>query len=56
MDAKNVDDPSSAPAGPTENETTGLPGLHTWTVVYLFVLGIFLVWVLLLATLSRMFS
>jgi hypothetical protein len=36
-------------------ETTGLPLLHTWRSVYLFVLGSFVLWVLLLVALSLVF-
>jgi hypothetical protein len=41
---------------PPDDESTGLPGLRTWRGVYLFVLGVFVVWVALLAMLTRMFS
>ena len=41
---------------PPDDESTGLPGLHTWRGVYLFVLGVFVVWVGLLAVLTRMYS
>jgi hypothetical protein len=41
---------------PVDDETTGLPGLRTWRQVYLAVIVIFLLWVGLLAALSRMFS
>ena len=41
---------------PPDDESTGLPGLRTWRGVYLFVLGVFLVWLGLLAALTRMYS
>jgi hypothetical protein len=41
---------------PADDETTGLPGLRTWRQVYLAVIVIFLLWVGLLAALSRVFS
>ncbi len=51
-----------APASPTppqpaaNEEETGVPGLRSWRAVYLFVFGCFLVWVALLAVLTRWFS
>lgn len=41
-------------AGPSDvkDELTGLPGLHTWRGVYLFVFGSFVVWVALLLALT----
>jgi hypothetical protein len=40
-----------------ENENaTDLPLLHTWPMVYAFVLGSFIVWIILLTALSRAFS
>lgn len=47
--------PSAAP-GAVENEGTGLPGFRSWRGVYLFVFGSFLVWVVLLAWLTRFFA
>jgi hypothetical protein len=38
-----------------EIQTTGLPGLRSWRAVYVFVIGIFIVWVLLLSALSTAF-
>jgi hypothetical protein len=35
---------------------TGLPLLRSWRAVYWFVLAVFVVWVALLAALSRVFS
>jgi hypothetical protein len=43
-----ADDPSS--------ESTGLPGLPSWTVVYLLVLASFVLWVILMLALERFFS
>jgi hypothetical protein len=40
---------------PNDDET-GLPGLRTWRAVYVFVLGVFIVWVGLLLALTRLFS
>ncbi len=42
-------------ADPPEAET-GLPGLRSWRLVYLCVLGTLLLWVGLLTILSRLFS
>lgn len=39
-----------------EPESTGLPLLKTWRAVYLVVLGAFVLWVGLLALLSRLYS
>jgi hypothetical protein len=39
-----------------ENGGTGLPWFRTWRGVYLFVFGSFLVWVVLLAWLTRFFA
>ena len=42
---------------PESNDAqTGLPGLRTWRGVYLFVLGTFIAWTVLLVVLSRMYS
>ena len=38
------------------NETTGLPWLRTWKGVYLFVIGSFVLWVLLLLALTVVYS
>ena len=38
------------------DDETGLPGLGTWRGVYIFVVGIFIVWVGLLLVLMRTFS
>jgi hypothetical protein len=42
--------------GQTDDRSTGLPWLRTWTAVYLFVFGTFVFWIVLLAALSRMFA
>ena len=47
---------SPRPQTPGDGEGTGLPGLNTWRRVYVFVLGVFAVWVGLLALLTGMFS
>jgi hypothetical protein len=54
--ANEPTDPSPAVGKMTDDAATGLPGLRTWRAVYLFVLGCFIVWVGLLALLTRMFS
>ncbi|MDQ2730561.1 MAG: hypothetical protein M3Y56_02790 [Armatimonadota bacterium] len=38
------------------DEVTGLPWLVTWGRVYLFVLGVFILYVISMITLSRMFA
>jgi hypothetical protein len=38
------------------DETTGLPGLPTWRSVYLLVLGVFVVYVVLMVALSKVFE
>lgn len=47
---------SSTPESPAENEPPGIPGFPTWRGVYLFVLGWFVLVVVLLAVFSRFFS
>jgi hypothetical protein len=42
------------PAG--DDGATGLPGLRTWPRVYWFVVGSFIVWVVLLTLLTKVFS
>ena len=39
-----------------ESQSTGLPGLKSWRTVYLIVTAIFVLWVVLLAALSRAFQ
>ncbi len=41
---------------PLPDAATGLPGLRSWRAVYLAVLGTFLLWIILLAALTRAFS
>ncbi len=38
------------------DKVTGLPGLRSWPSVYVFVLGVFLLWVGLLAGLTKLYS
>jgi len=40
----------------SEDETTGLPGVRTWRGVYFLVIGIFVLWVGLLAWFSARYS
>jgi hypothetical protein len=42
-------------AAPDDAET-GFPGLRTWSGVYWLVIGVFIVWVALLTTLTMIFS
>jgi hypothetical protein len=39
-----------------DDDVTGLPGLTSWPKVYVFVLGVFVLWVAFLTTFSMMFS
>jgi len=39
-----------------ENEITGLPLLHSWPAVYMFVLAVFILWVALLFAFELIFS
>jgi hypothetical protein len=39
-----------------DDATTGLPGFRSWRAVYLFVLGVFVLWVGLLTVLTRLYS
>ena len=38
------------------DDATGLPGLRTWRGVYAFVLGCFVLWIVLLIALTRAYS
>jgi hypothetical protein len=38
-----------------DDESTSLPLLKSWKAVYLFVAGVFVLWVVLLTVLSRAF-
>jgi len=42
--------------GPTESETTGLPGFDSWRKVYWFVAGCLVLWIGLLAALPALFA
>ena len=44
--------PSVAEPRVSEAETTGLPWFHSWRGVYVFVFGSFVLWVVLLVTLT----
>ena len=54
--------PPAAPASPSQpapdvdDRVTGLPLLRSWTGVYLFVLGTFALWIILLVAVTRMFA
>ena len=50
----NVDSRSSQPPG--DDESTGLPGLPSWRVVYTLVAAVFVVYVVLLRLLMRVYS
>jgi hypothetical protein len=41
---------------PVDDETTGLPGLRTWRQVYVAVTITFVLWVVLLVVLERVYS
>jgi hypothetical protein len=41
---------------PPKEEATGLPLLHTWKGVYVFVLATFALWIALLIALTKAFS
>jgi hypothetical protein len=40
----------------TQDDQTGLPGLRTWPRVYLLVAAAFILWVVLLLALTKMFA
>jgi hypothetical protein len=48
--------PPGAPGSSPDEKETGLPGFRSWRAVYLFVLATFVVWVVLLAALTELFS
>jgi hypothetical protein len=50
--SSNID----TPVTPAEDEITGLPTLPTWRSVYWFVVVVFVVYVVLLTALSRIFA
>ncbi|MBU6411237.1 MAG: hypothetical protein KGJ60_05865 [Verrucomicrobiota bacterium] len=47
---------TDAPHPMDADERTGLPGLRTWSGVYLFVFGCFVLWVVLLLALTASYS
>ena len=47
--------PESSVSAPAD-EPPGLPGFRTWRGVYAFVLGVFALWIALLALLTEKFS
>ena len=46
--------PSPDPA--SDDKSPGVPGFRTWRGVYAFVLGVFALWIALLALLTEKFS
>ena len=48
--------PPGAAKSSVDEEATGLPVFKTWPAVYWFVFATFVVWVLLLAALTGIFS
>jgi hypothetical protein len=48
--------PSATEHSARESEETGLPWPRKWLGVYLFVIGSFVLWVVLLAVLTEVFS
>lgn len=53
-ESSQLQDPLTQAAN--ETESTGLPLLHSWRAVYIFVLSTFVLWVLLLFLLSVRFG
>lgn len=49
-------DPDPEAPAESRDEVTGFPGLRTWRSVYLFVLGCFILSVVLLIALSMIYS
>jgi hypothetical protein len=52
-------EPGSSPApaqSPPEDESTGLPLIRRWPTVYILVSALFILWVALLITFTRVFS
>jgi hypothetical protein len=47
---------NNAASQTSEDEKTGLPWPRTWPGVYALVVGVFLAWIVLLTTLTMMFS
>ena len=48
--------PAATESSARESKETGLPFFHSWKSVYLFVLGSFVFWIVLLIMLTRIFS
>jgi hypothetical protein len=48
--------PATTEPSARETEDTGLPFFRSWKMVYLFVLGSFVLWVALLIALTEFFS
>ncbi|HVZ63942.1 MAG TPA: hypothetical protein VG936_05080 [Lacunisphaera sp.] len=48
--------PEEAPKPSADDGSTGLPGFGSWRAVYWFVLGVFVLWVGLLALLTKLYS
>ena len=53
---QNSTDATGGAPAKVDDRTTSLPLLHSWSSVYVFVAGAFVVWVVLLTALQRMFS
>jgi hypothetical protein len=56
MKSPDADIPPAAASADDRDEATGLPGLASWRGVYLFVIGSFILWVLLLLALTMSYS
>jgi hypothetical protein len=48
--------PAAAPEPGIDKEGTGLPAFRSWRAVYCFVFAAFVLWVVLLAALTKAFS
>lgn len=55
-DTTNLDKTAPVTDDSIEREPTGMPWFRTWKSVYVFVLGSFLLYIVLLAIFSRAFS
>ena len=53
---QNQPHPPAASIDPADTEATGQPGLRTWRLMYIFVVGCFVGYVIFLIALQRMFS
>jgi hypothetical protein len=49
-------DPRPPSEPPDDDAATGVPMLRTWRAVYLFVGGVFVLWLVLLTLLTRWFA